>query len=281
MDARWKALAAGHAWIMGVLNCTPDSFSDGGLYVDTASRLEHALQMTAQGAAIVDVGGESTRPGSQPVPVDEELLRVIPVVEALADHGVVVSIDTCKPEVMRAAIQAGARMVNDVNALLADGALDAVAGSDADICLMHMRGTPQTMQHAVHYNDVVDEVISFLESRAKACIAAGIAAHRILLDPGIGFGKRLQDNLDLIAAIPRLRELGFPVLMGVSRKSFLGELSGSSVADREIETASAVTACVLLGADVLRVHDVAAQKRAIGVASALALASSNQAVRLA
>lgn len=281
MGARWKAPAAGHAWIMGVLNCTPDSFSDGGLYADTTSRLAHALRMQADGAAIVDVGGESTRPGSLPVAPEEELRRVLPVIEALAGSGVAVSIDTSKPEVMKAAILAGACMVNDVNALAADGAVDAVADSAAHVCLMHMRGSPQTMQYRVHYDHVVDEVLAFLDARVSVCLAAGIAAHRILLDPGIGFGKRLQDNLDLIAAIPRFRALGFPVLMGVSRKSFLGEIGGAGVSDREIETASAVTTCVLLGADVLRVHDVAAQKRAVLVATALGTTLAASAVRLA
>ena len=270
MVARWKAPAGGHAWIMGVLNCTPDSFSDGGLYADTASREAHAEAMMKAGAAIIDVGGESTRPGSQPVTLQEEMRRVLPVIEALAEKKIPVSIDTSKAAVMHAAIAAGACMVNDVTALGGDvDAIAVLADSDANVCLMHMRGTPLTMQHQVRYDDVVDEVVSFLESRVAACTAAGIAEDRILLDPGIGFGKRLQDNLDLIAGIPRLKDLGFPVLVGVSRKSFLGELSGADVSDRELETAAAVTACVLAGADVLRVHDVAAQARVVRVASAL------------
>ena len=278
MASRWKAPAGGLAWIMGVLNCTPDSFSDGGLYADTASREAHAEAMVKAGAAIIDVGGESTRPGSQPVTQQEEMRRVLPVIEALAEKKIPVSIDTSKAAVMHAAIAAGACMVNDVTALGGDvDAIAVLADSDADVCLMHMRGTPLTMQHHVRYEAVVDEVISFLESRVAACAAAGIAEDRILLDPGIGFGKRLQDNLDLIAGIPRLSALGFPVLMGVSRKSFLGELSAASrpdqqsdqTPDREMETAAAVTACVLAGADVLRVHDVAAQARVVCVASAL------------
>jgi len=270
MTSRWKAPAEGHAWIMGVLNCTPDSFSDGGLFINSTSQLEHAEAMVVDGAAIIDVGGESTRPGSLPVEPQEELKRVLPVIEALAEKKIPVSIDTSKAVVMRAAIAAGACMVNDVTALGGDpDSMVAVAESDVDVCLMHMRGTPLTMQHQVRYDDVVDEVVSFLESRVAACIAAGVAKDRIVLDPGIGFGKRLQDNLDLIGSIPRLKRLGFPVLMGVSRKSFLGELSGSEVADRESETAAAVTACVLAGADILRVHDVSAQVRAIRVASAM------------
>jgi len=274
MASRWQAPAAGHAWIMGVLNCTPDSFSDGGLFERLDAQLSHARKLIADGAAIIDVGGESTRPGARPVDADEEMRRVLPVIRALSAEGIAVSIDTCKAVVMRAAIDAGACMVNDVRALADAGALEAAAEGGVDVCLMHMRGTPQSMQQQVQYSDVADEVIAFLEARANACIAAGIPAGRILLDPGIGFGKRLRDNLDLIAAIPRLKRLGFPVLMGVSRKRFLGELSGADVADREVETASAVTACILAGADVLRVHDVAAQLRAVRVASALRVAFS-------
>ena len=286
MASRWKAPAEGHAWIMGVLNCTPDSFSDGGQHADTASRLAHAVRMQACGASIIDVGGESTRPGSLPVTADEELRRVLPVIEDLSARRIPVSIDTSKAEVMQAAIAAGACMINDVTALGGDAdALAVVAGSDVDVCLMHMRGSPESMQHRISYTDVVDEVESFLAARVAACVAAGISEERILIDPGIGFGKRLQDNLDLIVAIPRLHRLGFPVLMGVSRKSFLGELSGAEVFDRELETASAVTACVLAGADVLRVHDVAAQSRAIRVAvalrSAMAAPSNPDAERLA
>ncbi|MDQ6987363.1 MAG: dihydropteroate synthase [Mariprofundaceae bacterium] len=268
--ARWFAPSDAHAWIMGVLNCTPDSFSDGGMHVQLADALRHAENMQKEGAAIIDVGGESTRPGSKPVSEAEELRRVIPVIKQLSEKNIPVSIDTCKAEVMRQAIAAGACMVNDVTALAGDAqAVQVIAESDMDVCLMHMRGTPASMQHGVHYNDVVDAVLAFLEARVAVCTAAGIGEERIILDPGIGFGKRLQDNVDLIAAIPRLKALGFPVLMGVSRKSFLGELTGSQLADRELETAAAVTACVLAGADILRVHDVAAQTRVIKVASAL------------
>ncbi|MDQ6988145.1 MAG: dihydropteroate synthase [Mariprofundaceae bacterium] len=255
---------------MGVLNCTPDSFSDGGMHVHLDDALKHAENMCKAGAAIIDVGGESTRPGSQPVSEAEELARVMPVIQALSEKNIPVSIDTCKAEVMRQATHAGACMVNDVRALTGDAqAIHVVSESGVDVCLMHMRGTPASMQHDVQYDDVVDAVLAFLEARVAVCTAAGIAEERIIIDPGIGFGKRLQDNLDLIAAIPRLRALGFPVLMGVSRKSFLGELTGSQVADRELETAAVVSACVLAGADILRVHDIAAQARVIKVASAL------------
>jgi len=226
--------------------------------------------MWKAGASIIDVGGESTRPGSEAVAENEELARVIPVIEALREKNILVSIDTSKAEVMRQAIASGAVMVNDVTALTGDAAsLDMVAEAGVDVCLMHMRGTPETMQDNVHYGDIMDEIESFLDIRVEACVAAGIREKTILLDPGIGFGKRLEDNLALITAIPRLKRLGFPVLMGVSRKSFLGELTGAEVNDREIETAAAVTACIYGGADVVRVHDVQAQMKTVKVASAV------------
>jgi len=232
--------------------------------------VRYAEQMWKAGAAIIDVGGESTRPGSEAVPESEELARVIPVIETLCGRQMCVSVDTSKAEVMRQAVTAGATMVNDVTALTGDAAsLDVVAESGVDVCLMHMRGAPTTMQHHVHYDDVVDEVESFFAARMETCITAGIREEAILLDPGIGFGKRLEDNLALIAAIPRFKKMGFPVLMGVSRKSFLGELTGSQVSDREIETAVAVAACVYAGADVVRVHDVTTQARVVKIASAV------------
>jgi len=268
--SRWFVPVDGDAWIMGVLNCTPDSFSDGGMFAcldDAVGRAEH---MWKAGAAIIDVGGESTRPGSEEVPESEELARVIPVIEALCGRDICVSVDTSKAAVMRQAIVAGAAMVNDVTALAGDSAsLGVVAEAGVDVCLMHMRGTPATMQHDVHYDDVVDEVKSFLSSRVDVCIAAGIREDAILLDPGIGFGKNPEDNLALIAAIPRLKKLGFPVLMGVSRKSFLGALTGAAVDDREIETAAAVTACIYAGTDIVRVHDVPAHAKAVKIASAV------------
>jgi len=255
-------------WMMGVLNCTPDSFSDGGVYTCSDDAVEHAESMWKAGAAIIDVGGESTRPGSEIVPEAEELRRVIPVIEALCGRNIVVSVDTSKAEVMRQAIAAGAVMVNDVTALAGDAAsLSVVVAANVGVCLMHMRGTPATMQQHVHYDDVVDEVESFFTARVETCIAAGVREEAILLDPGIGFGKRLEDNLALMAAIPRFKKLGFPLLMGVSRKSFLGELTESQVYDREIETAIAVAACIYAGADAVRVHDVETQARAVKMAS--------------
>ncbi len=267
--AAWRARRAEGPWIMGVLNCTPDSFSDGGRYAGERA-IRHGLTMWEQGAAIVDVGGESTRPGAAPVSLDEELRRVMPVVEALCARGVAVSVDTSKAEVMRRAVAAGAVMINDVRALAGDPeALEVAAAADVDVCLMHMRGEPATMQRDVRYEDAADEVTRWLESRARACIEAGVAESAIVLDPGIGFGKRLEDNLALIGAIPRIRALGFPVLMGVSRKSFLGAITGAPVDDREFETAAAVALCTALGADGARVHDVAAQSRAMRVGAAL------------
>ncbi len=255
---------------MGVLNCTPDSFSDGGLFEDVDRAAEYARSMRRDGAAIIDVGGESTRPGSRPVSVEEELRRVMPVVHVLAGEGFFISVDTSKPEVMRQALAAGARMINDVRALSGDpDGMAVVAEAGCDVCLMHMRGTPESMQDHPQYRDVVAEVGDFFQRRVDACLRAGIEESRILLDPGIGFGKRLEDNLLLLASIPRYRRLGFPVLVGVSRKSFLEALTGAPAGNREIETAAAVSACVLSGVDMLRVHDVSRQARAIKVASAI------------
>ena len=276
---RWHRPTGGDAWIMGVLNCTPDSFSDGGCYTDTGSAVKHGLSLRDAGAQLIDVGGESTRPGAQVVPETEELQRVIPVIRALADQGCQVSVDTSKAEVMRRAIEAGAVMINDVRALAGDAdALAVVAGSGVDVCLMHMQGTPQTMQESPHYGDVVGEVRDFFARRIEACLAARMREDRIVLDPGIGFGKRLDDNLSLIASLPLFKkEFGLPLMLGVSRKSFLGALTGTTVGDREIETAAAVSIGVYAGADILRVHDVATQRRAVHVASALCNAASGQA----
>lgn len=257
---------------MGVLNCTPDSFSDGGRFGDPERAIRHALSMQQQGAAIIDVGGESTRPGAAQVPLEEELRRVIPVIRRLAAAGCLVSVDTMKAEVMRQAVAAGAMMVNDVSALGFDpDSLAAVAELDVDVCLMHMQGTPATMQHSPVYQDVLSEVADFFADRIEAALKAGISEDRILLDPGIGFGKRLEDNLQLIANLDRFKQqFGMPLLLGVSRKSFLGALTGMPVEDREIETAVANSIGILLGADVIRVHDVTLQARASKVASALA-----------
>ena len=281
MASRWHRPAGSDVWIMGVLNCTPDSFSDGGRFIrssaDTGSAVDvdaavaRGLQMVADGAAVIDVGGESTRPGAAPVSEAEELRRVVPVVAALAAAGCTVSIDTMKARVMAEAITAGAMLVNDVSALTHDPAsLSVVAERGVDLCLMHMQGAPATMQQRPSYQDVVTEVGDYLARRVDACLAAGVAADAILLDPGIGFGKRLEDNLALIRGLGALKaRFGMPLLLGVSRKSFLGLLTGAAVADREIETAVAGAIGIVHGADMLRVHDVALQRRAMQVAAAL------------
>jgi len=256
---------------MGVLNCTPDSFSDGGLHLDVNAAVAHGLQIYEQGAAIIDVGGESTRPGAEPVSLEDELRRVIPVIRQLVAEGCTVSIDTTKAEVMRQAIGAGAAMVNDVTALRGDAdALAVVAQAGVDVCLMHMQGTPETMQQKPAYDDVVEEVSSFFAARIDDCLSGGIRSSSIVIDPGIGFGKRLQDNLALIRAIPDFkRRFEMPLLMGMSRKSFLGMITGAEVHEREIETAAATAVATFLGADLHRVHDVASQTKAMKVAAAL------------
>ena len=241
---------------MGILNVTPNSFSDGGRYFNAAGALAHARQMHDDGADIVDIGGESTRPGAQPVGDDEELARVIPLVEALARDGLLVSVDTRKPAVMRAALTAGAAMVNDVCALTATGAVEAVAASEAAVCLMHMQGDPRTMQAAPTYADVAAEVHGFLLARAAACEAAGIAHERIALDPGFGFGKTQGHNLDLLRALPALAASGYPVLVGLSRKTLLGQITGRPVDQRMPASIAAALAGVARGALLLRVHDV-------------------------
>lgn len=258
--------------VMGVVNVTPDSFSDGGRFLDPRRAIEHGLELEAQGADLLDVGGESTRPGSEGVPAEVELARVLPVVEGLAARArVPLSIDTTKSVVARAALEAGATLVNDVSAGTLDPAtFGLVAERGAGIVLMHMRGRPRDMQQAPRYADVVREVLAFLRERAARCAEAGVALSRITVDPGIGFGKRLEDNLALVRAIPELRGLGLPVLLGVSRKSFLGRITGSErPAQRLGETAAAVASCALLGADVLRVHDVELMAPAVRVARAL------------
>lgn len=244
--------------VMGVLNLTPDSFSDGGRYASRDAAVARALVMAGEGAAIIDVGGESTRPGAAPVAEDEELSRVVPVIEALrARSDVVISVDTTKPAVMRAACAAGADIVNDVTALQAPGAIDAVAATRAAVCLMHMQGQPQTMQLAPQYTDVVAEVRAELALRVAACVAAGIGIERIAIDPGIGFGKTLEHNLALLANLPALRIDRCPLLIGVSRKSMFGQLLGRAV-DRRLPGSLAVAAlAVWQGAAIVRAHDVA------------------------
>lgn len=255
--------------IMGIVNVTPDSFSDGGVCLDAQTAIAHALKLHEAGAAILDVGGESTRPGASPVSLQEELRRVLPVVTSLAQRGMLVSIDTQKPEVMRAALAEGAAMVNDVRALRAEGALEVVAASDAAVCLMHMQGEPRAMQQSPGYVQVVDEVRAFLGGRMNDCVAAGIAHDRLVIDPGFGFGKTLAHNLALLAQLERMADLGVPLMVGMSRKSMLGALTGRDVHEREFAGVAAHLAAVARGARLLRVHDVAAMQDALAVWNAL------------
>lgn len=256
--------------VMGVLNVTPDSFSEGSDAVDPATAVTRGRRLAAEGAAIVDVGGESTRPGAAPVPVAVEIDRVVPVIGRLAaDLAVPVSVDTSKPEVMRAAVAAGAQMINDVRALTAPGALEAAAEAGAAVCLMHMQGEPATMQDDPTYGDVVAEVRDYLQARAAACLAAGIARERICIDPGIGFGKRVEHNLALLARLDELAGLGFPVLLGVSRKSLIGIITGRPAGARLAGSIAFAALAVARGAAIVRAHDVAATLDAVKAAAAL------------
>jgi len=256
--------------VMGVLNVTPDSFSDGGRFADRTSAIEHARRMIADGAAIIDVGGESTRPGALPANAGEELERVIPVIEAMRrDSPVFISVDTSKPEVMRAAVAAGADIINDVRALAAPGALEAAAATSAGLCLMHMLGEPRTMQDAPHYDDVVEDVGSFLASRMRACRDAGVDAARLTIDPGFGFGKTAAHNLALLKNLAALEVLGAPIVVGLSRKSMLAKITGRPVEGRTAGSVALAAIAVLNGARIVRAHDVAATWDAVRVAAAI------------
>lgn len=255
--------------VMGIVNVTPDSFSDGGRYYDPARAVAHARQLVEEGADILDIGGESSRPGAQSVSVEEELRRVLPVIEALADAGVPLSVDTVKAEVMRRAVVAGAAIINDIAALQAPGTLEVAAESGAAVCLMHMQGEPRTMQADPRYGDVVTEVRDFLARRVAEAEAAGIAAERIIVDPGFGFGKRLEHNLALLRQLARFDDLGACVLAGLSRKSMLGEITGRKVSQRDTASVVAALLAARNGARILRVHDVAATKDALAVWAAV------------
>ena len=256
--------------IMGVINVTPDSFSDGGRYITLDAALRQGERLAVEGADILDVGGESTRPGADEVGVAEEIDRVVPVIAALARHlDLPLSVDTNKPEVMRAAVAAGAGLINDIYALRRPGALAAAAQLAVPVCLMHMRGTPETMQQAPRYTDPIAEVSAFLEERLTACAAAGIPRQRLLLDPGFGFGKTLAHNLALLAGLPTLAALGQPLLVGLSRKSMIGALTGREVSERLAGSLAAAVLAVERGARVIRVHDVAATRDALRVALAV------------
>lgn len=257
---------------MGIVNVTPDSFSDGGRFLDVDAAVAHGLRLIQDGADILDIGGESTRPGSASVPVDEELRRVVPVVEKLARQSdTPISIDTSKTEVAQACLAAGARIVNDVTALAGPGMIDVVKRSQAGVVLMHMQGTPATMQVNPTYENVVDDVAGWLEQRMRDVVAAGVALNQIVLDPGIGFGKRHAHNLELMVRLPELQRLGRPVCLGVSRKGFIGKITGRTV--QQSDSGSVAVACHALiqqAVQVLRVHDVAGTRDAVLMIEALA-----------
>ncbi|WP_020166452.1 MULTISPECIES: dihydropteroate synthase [Methylotenera] len=256
--------------VMGIVNVTPDSFSDGGKFTQTHLAIEHALMLIEEGADVLDIGGESTRPNATPVSLQEELGRVIPVIEGLVSQvNVPISIDTYKPQVMQAAIAAGASIVNDIRALQENDALNIVAASDVGVCLMHMQGTPQTMQINPQYNDVVSEVKAFLQQRLLVCEMAGIAKDRILLDPGFGFGKTRAHNITLIQHLASFSSLGQPLLVGLSRKSVLGQVTGYDVDARLYASVAASVISAMVGAKIMRVHDVKATVEALKIVSAI------------
>jgi len=271
LDCNGKSLDLSRPQVMGVLNVTPDSFSDGGDFFSPDAAVERAVAMAGEGAAIIDIGGESTRPGAQPVTVADELRRVIPVIEALAPRlRVPISIDTHKPEVMRAAVAAGAGLINDINALRTPGALEAAADCQVPVCLVHMQGEPRTMQADPQYDDVADDVRAFLRHRVGACEKAGIAPENILLDPGFGFGKTVRHNLELLAQLESIEALGFPLVVGLSRKSLIGSLLGLDVDQRLPASLALAVLAVERGATLVRSHDVAATWQALQMNLALA-----------
>jgi dihydropteroate synthase len=254
---------------MGVLNVTPDSFSDGGLWVSPENAIRHAECLIEQGADIVDIGGESTRPGSKPVNDAEEIRRIMPVIEALVSRDVCVSVDTSKPEVMRASIEAGVVMINDVKALQAPGALQAVAEGGAAVCLMHMKGEPRSMQTNPQYGNVVTEVKDFLQDRVNSARAAGIPLEHLAIDPGFGFGKALEHNIELLRHLDSFLDIGVPLMVGLSRKSMLGKITGNEVGDRVHASVAAALLALMKGAKIFRVHDVKATSDAIAVYNAI------------
>lgn len=256
--------------IMGVLNVTPDSFSDGGQYISKSEAIRQANLMTSQGATIIDIGGESTRPGASPVSLDEELNRVLPVIEAIrSTSDILISIDTSKAEVMKQAVDAGASIVNDVYGLRQPGALEAVAALQVPICLMHMQLEPETMQLSPQYNNVIDDVKSFFEERINACEKVGISRSKIILDPGFGFGKKLEHNLELLANLSEFKSLGCPILVGLSRKSMFGDLLGKPVSERTSASVVAAIIAITNGASVVRVHDVEETSEALKIYNAV------------
>ena len=267
---------------MGVVNITPDSFSDGGHFVDPRAAIDHAFRLIEEGADIIDVGAESTRPGARSVPQDEELERLLPVLQALRSAAVPVSVDTIKPAVMRAAIDEGASLINDINALRAEGALQAVAGASVGVCLMHLKGNPRNMQDSPAYDNVVAEVTQFLAERVAVAEASGIARDRISIDPGFGFGKTAGHNMQLLKGLGAICDLGLPVIFGASRKSTLGAVTGRPVTERVHASVAAALLAVDRGAAIVRVHDVAPTRDAIAVWIAMhgdAMKSTKEIVR--
>ena len=256
--------------VMGVVNVTPDSFADGGRYANTAAAVAHGERLLAEGAAIIDVGGESTRPGAVSVGIAEEIDRVVPVIEQLAGADAVISVDTSKPQVMQAAVAAGASLINDIRGLREPGAFEMACQLPAALGIMHMQGEPATMQQQPSYRDVVSDVRDFLSSRAQACLVGGVSPERVLLDPGFGFGKSFEHNIELLRELRQFAALGFPLMVGLSRKSLLGPLTGRAVHERLAGSVALATVAVLHGARVVRAHDVAATRDAIKVATAFA-----------
>ena len=270
LSSNWKNIHIPHAptLIMGILNVTTDSFSDGGLFFDRGIAINHALEMEAAGADIIDIGGESTRPGSKPVLLKDELNRVIPVIEAVRSASdVCVSIDTYKADVAEKAIKAGANIVNDISGLQFDASMaDVVKNNNVPVVIMHIKGTPREMQKDPHYDDLMQEVVAYFQERVEFCRQHGIKKENIILDPGIGFGKRSQDNFELLRELKQIADLGYPVLSGPSRKSFIGLTLDLPVEERVEGTAAAVTASILNGAKIVRVHDVQEMKRVVTIA---------------
>lgn len=270
LQLRSRSLDLAAPVVMGVLNVTPDSFSDGGDFAAPQAALDRARAMAGEGAGLLDIGGESTRPGAPPVSLADELARVIPVIRAVTAGGAPpVSVDTTKPEVMIAAAEAGAELINDVRALRAPGALEAAAATGCAVCLMHMQGEPRTMQQSPAYGDVVEEVYAFLAGRIEACVRAGIPAERILVDPGFGFGKSLAHNLELMRRLRRFTQLGVPLLVGVSRKSMIGMVTGRPVEERLAGGLALAALAVAAGARIIRSHDVAATLDAVTMTAAV------------
>ena len=279
LDCAGRLVKLDRPRVMGIVNVTPDSFSDGGRHDTVEAAVAHGLKLAAEGADLLDVGGESTRPGADPVSLEDELARVVPVIERLArETSLPISVDTSKPEVMRAAVAAGAGMINDVYALRREGALDAAASLGVPVVLMHMLGEPQGMQDAPHYDDVVGDVHRFLAERLFACEMAGIAKKNLVVDPGFGFGKTLEHNLRLLRQLARLADLGVPVLAGLSRKRSLGEITGRAVDERVHASVAAAVLAAEYGARLVRVHDVAATVDAMKVWAAVAALPAPKAV---